>query len=396
MTTVAQAKEYAELVIEYVKLRQKKLSAKSKKKLAAFEGNLGGDLASLLSNNQALAEFALGLITQKEHQSVREEIIGALLTEEDTDEEATKKLKRLRSFVQKKDRILLTNICLIGDEGVGKTKLMLAIQNHDYKDSEEHTIGVGFGTKLIQRGVNFVKLKIRDAAGAVRYRGLLSTYMMNCSSVMVVYDVTNQASFDHLNEFADLVGENLPANVNIILVGTKTDLANERVVDVAAAQAFAKKNGWQFMETSSKTHHNIDQLFEGAAQYAVEHPEFEEAPSEDKLTSLLMDKAWHQVTSKGAGSPAGFKIILKAMEKNPNLSSSDLLDLIKNTADTRAKSAVSKRPFFNKRDPQLVTLYSQLKNADSMDSVMRILQKGLQDVKREQEELKITKGPFSQ
>jgi hypothetical protein len=52
-----------------------------------------------------------------------------------------------------------------------------------------------------------------------------------------------------------------PKNVKILLVGNKSDLKTERVVDVQTGQEFADKRGIQFIETSAKTPSKVDEAF---------------------------------------------------------------------------------------------------------------------------------------
>lgn len=52
----------------------------------------------------------------------------------------------------------------------------------------------------------------------------------------------------------------------VVLVGNKTDLAEDRVISEAEGQEFASSQGMLFVETSAKTAANTSELFEIVAR----------------------------------------------------------------------------------------------------------------------------------
>ena len=52
----------------------------------------------------------------------------------------------------------------------------------------------------------------------------------------------------------------------VVLVGNKTDLAEDRVISEAEGQEFACSQGMLFVETSAKTAANTSELFESVAR----------------------------------------------------------------------------------------------------------------------------------
>jgi small GTP-binding protein len=49
-------------------------------------------------------------------------------------------------------------------------------------------------------GVGAVKLQIWDTAGQERFRTITSAYYRGADGIITVYDVTNQESFDHVQD----------------------------------------------------------------------------------------------------------------------------------------------------------------------------------------------------
>ena len=60
------------------------------------------------------------------------------------------------------------------------------------------TIGVDFKATSIEMDGKAVQLQVWDTAGQERFRALTTSYYRGAHGVILVYDVTEQASFDHL------------------------------------------------------------------------------------------------------------------------------------------------------------------------------------------------------
>jgi len=81
---------------------------------------------------------------------------------------------------------------------------------------------------------------------------------------ILVYDITNRQSFEHLDEwFDELRQQLLPRQAVYAVVGHKVDMAPEhRVVTQSEGRKFAARNGGlHFLETSAKTGENIEEVF---------------------------------------------------------------------------------------------------------------------------------------
>uniref|UniRef100_A0A7I4DPQ6 Uncharacterized protein n=1 Tax=Physcomitrium patens TaxID=3218 RepID=A0A7I4DPQ6_PHYPA len=79
--------------------------------------------------------------------------------------------------------------------------------------------------------------------------------------LQVVYDVTDQESFNNVKQWLSEIDRYASENVNKLLVGNKSDLASKKVVDYATAKAFADEIGIPFLETSAKNATNVEQAF---------------------------------------------------------------------------------------------------------------------------------------
>jgi small GTP-binding protein len=79
---------------------------------------------------------------------------------------------------------------IIGDAGVGKSCILHQFIEGKHKKSSSHTIGVEFGSKILQVGDTRVKLQIWDTAGQDRYRAVTRSYYRGAAGALIVYDIT--------------------------------------------------------------------------------------------------------------------------------------------------------------------------------------------------------------
>lgn len=104
-------------------------------------------------------------------------------------------------------------------------------------------------------------LSIGDTAGQERFRTITSAYYRGADGIIMVYDVTSQESFDHVEEWLSEVDRYANENTAKLLVGNKADLTESKQVTEEVAQRFAEKLGISFLETSAKTATNVDAAF---------------------------------------------------------------------------------------------------------------------------------------
>ncbi|XP_031113836.1 ras-related protein RIC1-like [Ipomoea triloba] len=155
----------------------------------------------------------------------------------------------------------LFKLLLIGDSGVGKSCLLLRFADNTYLDSYISTIGVDFKIRTVEQGGKTIKLQIWDTAGQERFRTITSSYYRGAHGIIVVYDVTDEDSYNNIKEWLNEINRYASETVNKLLVGNKCDLASKRAVSYETAKAFADEIGIPFMETSAKDATNVEQAF---------------------------------------------------------------------------------------------------------------------------------------
>ena len=155
----------------------------------------------------------------------------------------------------------LFKLLLIGDSGVGKSCLLLRFADDTYTESYISTIGVDFKIRTIDLEGKTIKLQIWDTAGQERFRTITSSYYRGAHGIIIVYDITDKDSFTNVKQWLTEIDRYACENVNKLLVGNKSDLADKRRVSTDEAKAFADELGMKCLETSAKESTNVEQSF---------------------------------------------------------------------------------------------------------------------------------------
>ena len=159
-------------------------------------------------------------------------------------------------------------IVLLGDSGVGKSSIAVRYVNNTFSEAFEVTIGGGYLQQVVRLsdGTN-LKLDIWDTGGQERFRSLLQLYYRDADAAIITYDVGVERSLESCEYWVNEL-RNTEEGCLLFLTGNKTDLP-ERKVDLKKAEAFASKFNMNWIETSAKTGHNVNQLFDTVAQQIV-------------------------------------------------------------------------------------------------------------------------------
>jgi len=173
----------------------------------------------------------------------------------------------------KRDYDYLFKLVLIGDSGVGKSCLLLRFADDSFTDSYISTIGVDFRFRTVNIDMKTVKLQIWDTAGQERFRTITSAYYRGAHGIIMVYDVTNYESFEHVEEWLNEVNRHASEQTLKLLVGNKADLADDKKVSSEEAKKFADTLSISFLETSAKNATNVEAAFLTMAKQLIQAKE---------------------------------------------------------------------------------------------------------------------------
>ena len=170
-------------------------------------------------------------------------------------------------------------VVLLGDTGVGKSSLVLRFVTEDFKEYSESTIGASFMSKVEVIDGCAYKYQIWDTAGQEKYHSLAPMYYRGAAAAIIVYDITNELSFEKTKSWVEELQRHGPENIVMAVAGNKADLEDKRVVETERAKAFAENIGGIFLETSAKTGQSVGDAFKGIC--ARLNPEGEEEEDDE-------------------------------------------------------------------------------------------------------------------
>ena len=166
-------------------------------------------------------------------------------------------------------------IILIGSSSVGKSSILQRYIQKVFNNSYSCTIGVDFFMKSIDVGEKSIKLQLWDTAGTEKFRSITTGYYRGANAAFVVFDLTSKPTFDCLNEWIENYYKysNPDSEKNVVLIGNKSDLVDQREVTPEEIENFAKDNHIMYFETSAKDGANIDECFYFIAEQLVKQYE---------------------------------------------------------------------------------------------------------------------------
>lgn len=215
------------------------------------------------------------------------------------------------------DLVLTISHLIWSLQGVGKSCLLLQFTDKRFQPVHDLTIGVEFGARMITIDNKPIKLQIWDTvfsssliffffypcflfltqfsfkkhgqAGQESFRSITRSYYRGAAGALLVYDITRyplsffylyscyylfifksnliidsiphrRETFNHLASWLEDARQHANANMTIMLIGNKCDLAHRRAVTTEEGQQFAKDHGLIFMEASAKTAQNVEEV----------------------------------------------------------------------------------------------------------------------------------------
>lgn len=152
-------------------------------------------------------------------------------------------------------------IVVVGSGGVGKSALTISfVQNH-FIEEYDPTIEDSYRKQITVDEIPCF-LNILDTAGQEEYSAMRDQYMKTGQGFLLVFALTTRSTFDEVNELRNRILQAKDRDhVPIVLIGNKSDLAEERQVSFKEASDLARTFGAPFLTTSAKTRLNVDESF---------------------------------------------------------------------------------------------------------------------------------------
>ncbi|KAK3422457.1 hypothetical protein EUGRSUZ_G02915 [Eucalyptus grandis] len=154
-----------------------------------------------------------------------------------------------------------------GCSGGGENRMLLLSLNSSIMKILSFVVlfplnSIDFKIRTIELDGKRIKLQIWDTAGQERFRTITTAYYRGAMGILLVYDVTDESSFNNIRNWIRNIEQHASDNVNKILVGNKADMdESKRAVPTSRGQALADEYGIKFFETSAKTNMNVEEVF---------------------------------------------------------------------------------------------------------------------------------------
>lgn len=152
-------------------------------------------------------------------------------------------------------------VVLLGEGCVGKTSLVMMYCQSTFNDKHVATLQASFLTKRINVHGERVELAIWDTAGQERFHALGPIYYRDADGALLVYDITDEDSFQKVRNWVKELRKMLGAEIPIVIAGNKADMEKNRHVKEEEAEAYAQTVGATYIETSAKLNRNVEQVF---------------------------------------------------------------------------------------------------------------------------------------
>lgn len=144
-------------------------------------------------------------------------------------------------------------IALVGNEGVGKTSFIRKLQNNNFIENYNPTLGVEVNSLPIRHSSNI--FNIWDCAGQERFKGLGSGYYINASAAIIMID--NNTSYENITLWYEKIHSRCP-NIPIVICRNKVDIDNNQIEGL---EEFCEQHNYQHFNMSVKNNQGLHNPF---------------------------------------------------------------------------------------------------------------------------------------
>ena len=185
------------------------------------------------------------------------------------DEDIKRKKQKLNTNTRKpkqslRGEVYRCKVALLGDKYVGKSSIVRRLCNNEFFEQYDVTMGVAYSQKIFQTKSNQnVRFHLWDTAGEEKFRSMLTFYYRDADVILLVFDITNDVSFKHLEYWKNEIENRSKKDSLVWIIGNKTDCdESSRVVRPEEISNYAAFNKYNLYYTSAKNGTGVNEIFE--------------------------------------------------------------------------------------------------------------------------------------
>ncbi len=187
---------------------------------------------------------------------------------------------------QGKNILFTFKIVIVGPPSAGKTCLFNRFCFNSFNFDTSLTIGINFHSLDLKiRNIDetdnpretYNVLSIFDFGGQERFKALLPKFLGGANGILLVFDLTNNSSFEQLNFWYEQVLEHANGfNLPKLLVGSKSDLISSSAIENLVPEeeilnVIKEKNMDGFLKTSALQNQNVVTVFKELNNLMLKH-----------------------------------------------------------------------------------------------------------------------------
>ena len=144
-------------------------------------------------------------------------------------------------------------VILVGDAFVGKTSLIKVSIGEKFNVAQPATLSASYIPKIFNYNEKQYTFNLWDTSGQEKYKTLTKLFFHDSRIVILVYDITNEKTFNQLDLWYKQINEILDRETYILaIVGNKKDLFNKEKVSPEKGKQFADDKDAKFKLSSAK------------------------------------------------------------------------------------------------------------------------------------------------
>ena len=174
-------------------------------------------------------------------------------------------------------KVIKLKICLVGEEGVGKTSLIRRFVTGQFDELYIRTLGAVVSKKTVElsepRGTSTqVDLVILDIIGMRTFMQLFKdAYFSGARGILAVFDRTRRRTLNELPEWITGVRETV-GQIPVVVLANKDDMKDRHEARDDEISALLNPLDVTIMKTSAKSGDNVERAFVELAKTIVVAP----------------------------------------------------------------------------------------------------------------------------